>query len=35
MSFTDCTSLALMEMRGIEGIASFDSGFDGLVKRIS
>lgn len=35
MSFTDCTSLALMEERGIKRIASFDSGFDGLVKRIS
>ena len=35
MSFTDCTSLALMEEMGIENIASLDSGFDGLVKRIS
>ncbi|MFN4133792.1 MAG: type II toxin-antitoxin system VapC family toxin [Candidatus Hadarchaeales archaeon] len=35
MSFTDCTSLALMEKVGIKGIASFDSGFDGLVQRIS
>ena len=34
MSFTDCTSLALMGKSGIENIASFDSGFDGLVKRI-
>ena len=34
MSFTDCTSLALVEKSGIGSIASFDSGFDGLVKRI-
>jgi hypothetical protein len=34
LSFTDCTSLALMERRGIERIISFDSGFDGLAKRI-
>lgn len=34
-SFTDCTSLALMEKSGIGSIASFDSSFDGLVKRIS
>jgi len=34
MSFTDCTSLALMEKGGIGRIASFDSGFDGLVERI-
>jgi len=33
LSFTDCTSLALMK-NGIERIASFDSGFDGLVERI-
>jgi len=34
LSFTDCTSLALMERRGIERILSFDSDFDGLAKRI-
>ena len=34
MSFTDCTSLALMEKSGVRNIASFDSGFDGLVERI-
>lgn len=34
MSFTDCTSLALMEKGGIRNIASFDSGFNGLVERI-
>ncbi|KXB01146.1 hypothetical protein AKJ41_02580 [candidate division MSBL1 archaeon SCGC-AAA259O05] len=35
ISFTDCTTLALMEERRIEKLASFDSGFDGLVERIS
>jgi hypothetical protein len=34
MSFTDCTSLALTEKSGIGRIASFDSGFDGLVSRV-
>jgi hypothetical protein len=34
LSFTDCTSIALMEMRGIKQIMSFDGGFDGLVSRI-
>ncbi|MEM2874667.1 MAG: type II toxin-antitoxin system VapC family toxin [Candidatus Hadarchaeales archaeon] len=34
MSFTDCTSLALMEKNGIGKIASFDSDFDGLVERM-
>ncbi len=33
MSFTDCTSLALMEKSGVGRIASFDSGFNGLVER--
>jgi predicted nucleic acid-binding protein len=35
LSFTDCTSLALMERRGIRQIMSFDSDFDGLAERIS
>ena len=35
LSFTDCTSLSLMKMRGIESIASYDSGFDGLAPRTS
>ncbi len=35
MSFTDCTSLALVEKNRIGRIASFDTGFDGLVERIS
>jgi len=34
LSFTDCTSLALMERRGIQRIMSFDSGFDGLADRV-
>jgi predicted nucleic acid-binding protein len=35
LSFTDCITLALMEKHGIESIASFNSGFDGPVKRIA
>ncbi|MFQ6077393.1 MAG: type II toxin-antitoxin system VapC family toxin [Candidatus Bathyarchaeia archaeon] len=35
LSFTDCTSIALMRVRGIENIASFDEDFDGIVPRIS
>ena len=34
MSFTDCSSLALMERNHIKEMMSFDSGFDGLVQRI-
>lgn len=34
LSFTDCTSLALMERHGIERIMSFDSNFDGLSERL-
>jgi predicted nucleic acid-binding protein len=34
LSFTDCASLALMKERGIDQIASFDSDFDGLVRRL-
>jgi uncharacterized protein len=34
LSFTDCTSIALIEMRGIKQIMSFDCGFDGLVPRL-
>lgn len=34
LSFTDCTSLAFMERRGIEQIMSFDSSFDGLAQRV-
>jgi len=35
LSFTDCTSLALLKAHGIEYLASFDTDFDGLVPRIS
>ena len=35
LSFTDCTSVALIEKRGINHIMSFDCGFDGLTQRIS
>jgi predicted nucleic acid-binding protein len=34
LSFTDCTSIALIEMKRIKQIMSFDCGFDGLVPRI-
>lgn len=34
LSFTDCTSLAVMDSTGILTIASFDRGFDGLVARL-
>jgi len=34
LSFTDCTSIALIKLKGIDSIMSFDSGFDGLVPRI-
>jgi len=34
LSFTDCTSLALMEKNHIKQIISFDSDFDGLTQRI-
>lgn len=35
LSFTDCTSIALLKTRGIESIVSFDADFDGIVPRIS
>ncbi len=34
LSFTDCTSIATMDERNAKVIASFDSGFDGLVARV-
>lgn len=34
LSFTDCTSIALSQKIGIKQILSFDSGFDGLIKRL-
>ena len=33
LSFTDCTSLVLMDRNKIEEIMSFDSDFDGLIAR--
>jgi len=35
LGFTDCTSIALMRMSGINSIVSFDADFDGIVPRIS
>ena len=34
LSFTDCTTLALMEKNRIKHIISFDSGFDGIAQRL-
>jgi predicted nucleic acid-binding protein len=34
LSFTDCTSIAIIESKAIKQIMSFDRGFDGLVARI-
>jgi predicted nucleic acid-binding protein len=35
LSFTDCTSIAVMETFRIDAIASFDSDFDGIATRAS
>jgi len=35
LSFTDCSSIALMRTADIESIVSFDADFDGIVSRIS
>lgn len=35
LSFTDCTTVVAMRRKGIERIASFDEGFDGIVERVS
>lgn len=35
LSFTDCTTIELMNGKDIEYLASFDAGFDGIVERIS
>lgn len=35
LSFTDCTSVGIMQSLAIPEIASFDSDFDGLVSRRS
>ena len=34
LSFTDCTSIALSQKRGIKQILSFDCGFDGIIQRL-
>jgi uncharacterized protein len=34
LSFTDCTSLAVMAERDVDFIASFDRGFAGLAARV-
>jgi len=34
LSFTDCTTIELMNSRDIEFLASFDGGFDGIVQRL-
>lgn len=34
LSFTDCSTIELMKTRGIEHLASFDGGFDGIVERV-
>ncbi len=34
LSFTDCTTIELMNSRDIEFLASFDGGFDGIVSRL-
>ncbi len=35
LSFTDCTTIELMNGRDIEYLASFDGGFDGIVQRLN
>ncbi len=34
LSFTDCTTLAVLAERRVEVVASFDRGFDGLAARV-
>jgi predicted nucleic acid-binding protein len=34
LSFTDCTTIELMNNKDIEYLASFDGGFDGIVARV-
>lgn len=34
LSFTDCTTIELMNSKDIEYLASFDGGFDGIVQRL-
>jgi len=35
LSFTDCPSIALIDGREIDYIASFDKDFDGIVNRVA
>jgi hypothetical protein len=35
LSFTDCTTVALMKREKIDALLSFDHSFDGIVKRLS
>ena len=35
LSFTDCTSIAVVERLGFKGIIGFDAGFDGIIARFS
>jgi hypothetical protein len=35
LSFTDCTTIALMRMMDVENVVSFDADFDGITSRIS
>ncbi len=34
LSFTDCSTIEMMKARGIDYLASFDGGFDGVVMRL-
>lgn len=34
LSFTDCTTIALMKKENIDTLLSFDRSFDGIVKRV-
>lgn len=34
LSFTDASTVALVEERGIDVVLSFDDGFDGVVERV-
>ena len=34
LSFTDCSIIELMKNKGIDHLASFDCGFDGIVSSI-
>jgi len=34
LSFTDCTSIAAIELLGLDAVVSYDGGFDGLVPRL-